>query len=158
MALQTFPAVDRRTRLMRASAHGLLLGVAALGLAACSQSNERPEADLAAAQVTSIGVNSYLWRASLETLSFMPLTQADSAGGVIVTDWYANPQNPNERVKVSVSILDQDLRADALRVAASREVLQGGTWIAAPVQAATVQKLEDIILTKARDLRRSAVG
>ena len=158
MALQTFPAVDRRTRLMRASAHGLLLGVAALGLAACSQSNERPEADLAAAQVTSIGVNSYLWRASLETLSFMPLTQADSAGGVIVTDWYANPQNPNERVKVSVSILDPDLRADALRVAASREVLQGGTWIAAPVQAATVQKLEDIILTKARDLRRSAVG
>ena len=158
MALQTFPAVDRRTRLMRASAHGLLLGVAALGLAACSQSNERPEADLAAAQVTSIGVNSYLWRASLETLSFMPLTQADSAGGVIVTDWYANPQNPNERVKVSVSILDQDLRADALRVAASREVLQGGTWIAAPVQAATVQKLEDIILTKARDLRRSAIG
>ena len=59
---------------------------------------------------------------------------------------------------LSVSILDQDLRADALRVAASREVLQGGTWIAAPVQAATVQKLEDIILTKARDLRRSAVG
>ena len=158
MALQTFPAVDRRTRLMRASAHGLLLGVAALGLAACSQSNERPEADLAAAQVTSIGVNSYLWRASLETLSFMPLTQADSAGGVIVTDWYANPENPGERVKISVSILDQDLRADALRVAASREVLQGGTWIAAPVQAATVQKLEDIILTKARDLRRSAVG
>ena len=158
MALQTHPAGDRRTRSMRASARRLLLGAIGLGLAACSQSNERPEADLAAAQVTSIGVNSYLWRASLETLSFMPLTQADSAGGVIVTDWYANPQNPNERVKVSVSILDQDLRADALRVAASREVLQGGTWIAAPVQAATVQKLEDIILTKARDLRRSAIG
>ena len=115
-------------------------------------------ADLAAAQVTAIGVNSYLWRATLETLSFMPLNQADSAGGVIVTDWYANPENPNERVKVSVSILDQDLRADALRVAASREVLDGGTWIAAPVQAATVQRLEDIILTKARDLRRSSIG
>ena len=88
----------------------------------------------------------------------MPLTQADSSGGVIVTDWYANPSNPNERVKVSVSILDQDLRADALRVAASRQVLQGGTWVEAEVQAATVQKLEDIILTKARDLRRSAIG
>lgn len=158
MALQTNPAADRRTRPTRSSASGLLLGALALGLAACSQAGERPEADLAAAQVTSIGVNSYLWRASLETLSFMPLTQADSAGGVIVTDWYANPQNPNERVKVSVSILDQDLRADALRVAASREVLQGGVWVAAPVQAATVQRLEDIILTKARDLRRSAVG
>ena len=122
-----------------------------------SQTRAR-QADLAASNVTAIGVNSYLWRASLETLSFMPLTQADSSGGVIVTDWYSNPQNPGERVKVSVSILDQDLRADALRVAASREVLQAGTWVSAPVQAATVQKLEDIILTKARDLRRSAIG
>jgi hypothetical protein len=150
MALQTFPAV-RQGKL-------LLIGALGLGLAACASNNERPEADIAAAQVTSIGVNSYLWRATLETLSFMPLMQADSAGGVIVTDWYANPEAPNERVKVSVSILDQDLRADALRIAASREVLQGGAWVAAPVQAATVQRLEDIILTKARDLRRSSVG
>ena len=88
----------------------------------------------------------------------MPLTQADSAGGVVVTDWYANPSNPNERMKVSVTILDQDLRADAVRVAASRQILQGGVWVEAPVEAATVQKLEDIILTKARDLRRSAIG
>lgn len=158
MAPQTSPAAEDRTRLMRSSTRGLLIGALALGLAACGAGNERPQADLAAAQVTAIGVNSYLWRATLETLSFMPLTQADSAGGVIVTDWYSNPQNPNERVKVSVSILDQDLRADALRVAASRQVLQGGNWLEAPVQAATVQRLEDIILTKARDLRRSAVG
>jgi hypothetical protein len=137
---------------------GLLLGTLGLGLAACGGGNERPAADIAAAQVTTIGVNSYLWRATLETLSFMPLTQADSAGGVIVTDWYSNPANPQERMKVSVSILDQDLRADALRVAASRQVLQNGAWLEAPVQAATVQKLEDIILTKARDLRRSAIG
>jgi len=137
---------------------GLVLGLAVLGLAACGGGNERPQADLAASQVTSIGVNSYLWRASLETLSFMQLTQADSAGGVIVTEWYANPETPNERVKVSVSILDSDLRADAVRVAASRQVLQNGVWVEAPVQASTVQRLEDIILTKARDLRRSAVG
>ena len=91
-------------------------------------------------------------------MALAPLTQADSAGGVIVTDWYANPETPNERVKVSVSILDSDLRADALRVAASRQVLQNGTWVEAPVQASTVQRLEDIILTTARDLRRSAVG
>jgi hypothetical protein len=149
MAPQTSPAA-RRGKL-------LLIGALGLGLAGCA-SNDRPQADLAASQVTAIGVNSYLWRATLETLSFMPLNQADSAGGVIVTDWYANPDNPGERVKVSVSILDQDLRADALRVAASREVLDGGTWIAAPVQAATVQRLEDIILTKARDLRRSSIG
>lgn len=137
------------------------ISLAALGtlalLSACGK-GERPVTELAASQVTTIGVNSYLWRASLDTLSFMPLLQADSAGGVIVTDWYANPQSPSERMKVTVSILDQDLRADALRVAASRQVSQGGTWVDAPVRAATVQKLEEIILTKARDLRRSAIS
>lgn len=144
---------------LRTTALGKLLLIGALGLAlgACAR-NERPQADIAASQVTAIGVNSYLWRATLETLSFMPLTQADSSGGVIVTDWYSNPENPDERVKITVSILDLDLRADALRVAANREVMQGGTWVAAPVQAATVQRLEDIILTKARDLRRAAIG
>ncbi|MCZ8322742.1 MAG: DUF3576 domain-containing protein [Novosphingobium sp.] len=128
----------------------------ALALVSCGN-RDRPKADLAASKITTIGVNSYLWRASLEALSFMPMLQTDSNGGVIVTDWYANPNNPGERMKVTVTILDQDLRADALRVAASRQVNQAGTWVDAPVQAATVQKLEDVILTKARDLRRSAV-
>ncbi|WP_238473961.1 DUF3576 domain-containing protein [Altericroceibacterium spongiae] len=135
-----------------------MAGGVALGLAACGGGNDRPKADVAAAKITTIGVNSYLWRASLETLSFMPLAQADSSGGVIVTDWYSKPDSPGERMKVSVSILDQDLRADALRVAASRQVYQNGVWVDAPVQAATVQKLEEIILTKARDIRRSAIG
>ena len=115
-------------------------------------------ADLAASQVTTIGVNAYLWRAALDTLSFAPMAQVDSTGGVIVTDWYANPQSPGERIKVTATILDRDLRADALRVAASRQVMQNGQWVEAPVSAATVQRLEEIILTKARDLRRSAVA
>jgi hypothetical protein len=131
-----------------------LMGVALVG---CGK-KERLRQDVAASRVTTIGVNSYLWRASLDALSFMPLVQTDSNGGVIVTDWYTNPANPSERVKVSVTILDQDLRADALRVAASRQVAQGSGWVDAPVQAATVQKLEDIILTKARDLRRGTLG
>ena len=126
-------------------------------LAACSGGN-RPKGDIAASRVTTIGVNSYLWRATLDTLSFMPLLQTDSNGGVIVTDWYVNPGVPNERMKVTVTILDQDLRADAVRVAAIRQLRQGANWSDAPVQAATVQKLEDIILTHARDLRRSAVA
>ena len=116
------------------------------------------EADLAASQVTTIGVNAYLWRATLDTLSFAPLLQTDANGGVIVTDWYANPRSPNERVKVTATILDRDLRADALRVAASRQVLTNGVWVDAPVAAATVQRLEDIILTRARDLRRAAAA
>ena len=108
--------------------------------------------------MTTIGVNAYLWRAAIDTVSFAPLITADSNGGVIVTDWYANPNSPGERVKVTATILDSDLRADALRVAASRQVNQNGQWIEAPVAAATVQKLEEIILTKARELRRSAVA
>jgi hypothetical protein len=115
-------------------------------------------ADLAASKVTTIGVNSYLWQAALDTLSFAPLTTVDSNGGVIVTDWYANPASPNDRVKVTVSILDRDLRADALRVAASRQLLSNGQWVEAPVSAATVQRLEEVILTKARDLRRNAIA
>jgi hypothetical protein len=134
-----------------------LLGPALALLPACG-GNDRPRTELAAAQLNTIGVNAYLWRAALETVAFAPLLQADSAGGVIVTDWYANPANPGERVKLTVTILDQDLRADALRVAASRQVNDAGNWVEAPVQAATVQKLEDIILTKARDLRRQALA
>ncbi|WEK44516.1 MAG: DUF3576 domain-containing protein [Candidatus Sphingomonas colombiensis] len=130
---------------------------AALALTACGHHRARPEADLAASKITTIGVNSYLWRATLDTLSFMPLLQTDSNGGVVVTDWYVNPQMPNERMKVTVSILDQDLRADALRVAALREVNRGGQWVSAPVAASTTQKLEDIILTRARDLRRASI-
>ena len=128
-----------------------------LSLAACG-GRGATRTDLAASKVTTIGVNSYLWRATLDTLSFMPLVQTDSNGGVVVTDWYVNPQTPAERIKVTVSILDQDLRADAVRVAALRQVNQGGQWVQAPVQAATTQKLEDIILTRARDLRRASLA
>ena len=127
------------------------------GLAACGGGRKADKPDLAASRVTTIGVNSYLWRATLDALSFMPLAQTDSNGGVVVTDWYVNPQTPAERVKVTVSILDQDLRADAVRVAMQRQVNQGGNWVSAPVQASSVQKLEDIILTKARDLRRAQI-
>ncbi len=143
----------------RLAARLAIIGLASLALSGCiHHRKQHAAAALAPSNVTSIGVNSYLWHASLDALSFMPLVQADSAGGVIVTDWYANPANPAERMKVTVTILDRDLRSDALRVAASRQVSQGGQWIDVPVQAATVQRLEDVILTKARDLRRSAVA
>jgi len=135
----------------------IALIAAGVALPGCSKNKDLP-IQLAPSRMTTIGVNSYLWRAAVDTLSFAPLITADSNGGVIVTDWYANPNTPGERVKLTVSIIDQDLRADALRVAASRQVNQGGVWVDAPVAAATVQKLEDIILTRARDLRRTTVG
>ena len=145
-------------RLLRpAPAMAAALALVAM-LGGCASKKERPQADLAASKTTTIGVNAFLWRAALDTVSFMPLTQVDSNGGVIVTDWYANPSQPGERMKLTVTILDQDLRADAIKVAASRQLNQGGQWVDAPVQAATVQKLEEIILGKARDLRRSAIS
>src|SRR5688572_4467518 len=153
----TPPLTSRGTMMPRLPIAAAALIVLAVATPGCSRNRDIPS-QLAPSRTTSIGVNSYLWRAAIDTVSFAPLLQADSSGGVIVTDWYANPRSPNERVKLTVSILDQDLRADALRVAASRQVLQNGVWIAAPVAAATVQKLEDIILTRARDLRRTSVG
>ena len=119
--------------MLRAPALSLAL-LSAVSLAGCQsagwpfgsgQSNRRL-APAAASQVTTIGVNAYLWRAALDTLSFATLADVDAAGGVISTDWYANPSAPNERVKVTVTILDQDLRADALRVSASRQTMQAG--------------------------------
>jgi hypothetical protein len=128
----------------------------ALATSGCARNHTIPTG-LAPSKMTTIGVNGYLWKAAVDTVSFAPLLQADVNSGVIITDWYANPRAPGERVKLTVSILDQDLRADALRVAASRQIYQNGTWIDAPVAGATVQKLEDIILTRARDIRRASV-
>lgn len=155
--------VSAKTAIPGAIARAVVTSALIVSLGACAHHQHRPSkkqrqaAELAPSKVTQIGVNAYLWRATLDTLSFMPLLQTDSNGGVVVTDWYSNPKNPGERVKVTVSILDQDLRADAVKVAASRQVLQGGNWVDAPVEAATVQKLEDVILTRARDLRRKMI-
>lgn len=114
-------------------------------------SNRTPAAS--APQTTGIGVNGFLWRASLDTLSFMPLLQADPWGGVINYDWYVNPQAPNERFKTTVFILDSRLRADALNVSVTKEVRgPDGEWTAAPVSPQTETDLENAILTKARQL------
>ena len=140
----------------RLNATAALLVLAAT-TAGCARSHVVPTG-LAPSRMTQIGVNSYLWRAAVDTVSFAPLLQANPTSGVIITDWYTNPRTPNERVKLTVAILDADLRADALRVSALKQVNQDGNWVNAPVTAATVQKLEDIILTRARDLRRTTVS
>lgn len=102
---------------------------------------------------TGIGVNGFLWRASLDTVSFMPLTSADPFGGVIITDWYAPAEAPDERVKVTVYILSQELRSDGLRVAVFRQRRQGGGWVDASVEKQTATNLENAILTRARELK-----
>ncbi|BBK45311.1 hypothetical protein STVA_53310 [Allostella vacuolata] len=101
-----------------------------------------------------IGVNTFLWRASLDTLSFMPMAQADPFGGVIITDWYSAPQAPDERMKVNIFILDRTLRADGVRATVFRQRRDGqGNWVDAPVDPKTGIELEDAILTRARQMR-----
>ena len=101
-----------------------------------------------------IAVNSYLWRATLDSISFMPLASADPFGGVIITDWYAPPETPNERFKITIYVLDRDLRADGVRAAVFKQRRDvTGNWVDAQVDPKTDSDLENAILTRARQLR-----
>ena len=143
---------------------GLIIAGAALSVVAMGgcgsiprpfgKSNVRPAGDSAAA----ISVNGYLWRATLDTLSFMPLQSADPYGGVIVTDWYTNPEKPDERFKATVYILDTRLRADGLNVTIFKQVKDaGGGWTDTAATEQTATDIENAILTRARQLRLSNI-
>lgn len=132
-----------------------VLCVPALALSACGGKSS-PVAQLLNTEANPVAVNPYLWAAALDTVSFMPNVQADGSSGLINTDWYSNPQTPNERMRLTVTISGQDLRPEAIQVYAYRQTAQNGVWVDAPVAAATVQRLEGIVLTKARDMRRAA--
>ncbi|AIK96973.1 hypothetical protein ID47_09895 [Candidatus Paracaedibacter acanthamoebae] len=101
-------------------------------------------------------VNHHLWQASLDVLSFMPLASSDAAGGVIVTDWYSTPEKPNERIKVTVKITDRVLRSDALHVTINKQIKKAGDWVAMTADPKIARDMEDLILTKARDLKVKA--
>ena len=105
----------------------------------------------------ALGVNSFLWRASLDTISFMPVNSADPFGGVIITDWHSPSVAPQERFKLNIYILGRALRADGLRVAVFRQVKSGSEWRDADVPTDTQIKVEDAILTRARQLRNDAL-
>lgn len=102
---------------------------------------------------SGIGVNSFLWRASLDTVSFMPLASADPFGGVILTDWYRPQENATERFKVNVFILGRQLRSDGVRVRVFKQVKRGNAWVDIDTSEQTARELEDTILTRARQLR-----
>src|SRR3954468_13278170 len=143
-----------RTPWLRGAKIGLM-AIALAGLAACGH-GRGPQERVSA--VGGIGVNSYLWRATLDTLSFMPLQSADPYGGVIVTDWYTNPEKPDERFKCTVYILDSRLRADGLNVAVFKQNKDAsGAWIDAPHAGQTETDIENSILTRARQLRLSNI-
>jgi hypothetical protein len=114
-----------------------------------SKSDKKEDAGL------GVAVNAYLWRASLDTINFIPLASADPFGGVIITDWYTPAETPNERMKVQVTILDRDLRADGVRVSVFKQQTsaKGGGWVDAQVDPRTNIDIENAILTRARQLR-----
>ena len=113
----------------------------------------------AGAAGTPIPVNSFLWRATLDTLSFLPLASADPFGGVIITDWYAPPESVNERFKMTVYILSRELRADGLKVAVFRQLRDTtGNWVDGTVSASTASQLENAILTRAREMRIAGIA
>lgn len=104
-----------------------------------------------------ITVNAYLWRAALDTVSFMPLTSVDPFGGVILTDWYSAPESPNERYKLNVFILGSELRSDGIRVSMFKQARGGKGWVDQKVDKASERQVEDAILTRARELRVSGL-
>jgi len=141
------------------------LAFASLGVAGCSHimhplggGKAGPKQVNNPDSAAQIGVNGYLWRATLDTLAFMPLASADPYGGVIITDWYAFPEKPEERFKITVYILDARLRADGLNVVVYRQHKDAaGAWVDAPSTSQTETDLENSILTKARQLRLSNI-
>ena len=109
---------------------------------------------------TGLAVNAFLWRASLDTINFIPLVSADPFGGVIITDWYTPAETPTERMKVQVTILDRELRADGVRVSVFKQTQggKGGGWVDAQVDQRTNTEIENAILTRARQLRIAQGG
>ncbi len=101
----------------------------------------------------SRGVNAYLWQASLDVISFMPIASVDATGGVIITDWYADPNAPNERMKANIVISSDELKASGVRVSLFRQTLNGGAWRDAVINPELAGKLEDKILTRAREIK-----
>ena len=143
----------------------VLLCVAALPLAACGSSDDGTTNMETGATIVAggnnritLGVNSYLWHASLDTLSFMPLQSADPFGGVIITDWYVAPGAADERLKVTIYIMDRALRADGLKVVVFRQTRNAAGWSDAAASPDTAHRLEDSILTRARELRLATLN
>lgn len=106
----------------------------------------------------ALGVNAYLWRGALDTLSFMPLASADPFGGVIITDWYQPSSSPGERFKATAYILGRQLRADGVRVSVFRQVMNSGRWVDQPVSPVTTGEIENKVLARARELRAQTAG
>ncbi len=133
------------------------LGTSA-GIVVFGVDKEREERQAAAAAGAGLSVNAYLWRAALDTLSFMPLASADPFGGTIITDWHSPPAAQGERFRAQAYVMGRQLRSDGVRVQIFRQVLERGQWVDSPVSAATNSEMEDKVLARARELRSQSAS
>lgn len=134
-----------------------IIATMSLMVSACGIFGGDDEKELAPV-TTALGVNGFLWRATLDTLAFMPIDNAYPSSGAIISDWYSTPDTPNERVKVAVYFHSEQLRSDGIKVNVVRQQRTDGNWLTLPVQAATVLQIEEAILSRARVLRIEADG
>ncbi|PWS38578.1 DUF3576 domain-containing protein [Falsiroseomonas bella] len=137
---------------------GRLGGTDGIVLFGTDRARQPQAADAGGGGGGGIGVNAFLWRATLDTLSFMPLTSADPFGGVVITDWYSPPGAGAERFRATAYILGRQLRSDGVRVVVFRQEARGGGWVDAPVSAGTATELEDQVLARARELRAQSTS
>ena len=106
---------------------------------------------------SGIPVNALLWRASLDITSILPIDDIDVFSGTLITDWYSLPSKPSEQIKLAVFVLDKELRSDAIRVVVYVQSRKGDVWQDAGIDPELAIRLEDLILTRARELRASSV-
>jgi hypothetical protein len=137
---------------------GILAGCGSSSDDSSKYLEDNPSAIVGTTGRVTLGVNTYLWQATLDTLSTLPLVSADPFGGVIITDWYSTPSAPDERLKVTAYIMDRTLRADGLRLVVFRQTRANGVWSDAAPNPETAHKLEDVVLTKARELRLATMS
>jgi hypothetical protein len=128
------------------------------GLVVFGVDREREARQAAATAGAGLSVNAYLWRATLDTLAFMPLASADPFGGTIITDWYSPPGAQGERFRAQAYVIGRQLRSDGVRVQVFRQTQERGQWVDAPVSAATNAEFEDKVLARARELRSQSAA
>jgi len=116
--------------------------------------------DLGSSDATGNGmpVNALLWRAALDIAAFVPLDDVDTFGGSIVTEWYQSADQPNQRLKLSFFVIGLELRSDAISVQAYLQKRAGDSWVDAGRDDQLARRLEELVLTRARELRAAGLG
>ena len=115
--------------------------------------------DQSGSQSTTLPVNAILWRAALDIAALLPISDVDTFGGTIVTEWYSLPENPNERIKLTMFVVGRELRSDAIRVVVNVQTRDGlqDDWGNNARDLQFSRRLEDLVLNRAREIRAESL-